>query len=78
MRSHRRIAERAILSLCVLALVAGVAHDLGVRAEREKIASSCVAQPGEQLVVTIQTRDGVMCQYASAPPRANWTRRKAS
>jgi hypothetical protein len=28
MRSHRQIAERAIVSLCVLVLVAGIAQDI--------------------------------------------------
>lgn len=74
----RDLANKWIVGVCVLSLVAGVAHDMGAKAASRQLATQCIAQPGETLVTTIQTRDGVVCQYASAPPRANWTRRKAS
>lgn len=78
----RSLANLLIVAVCTLALVAGVAHDLGVKAERQRLATTCPAtQAGERLVSTHQLQDGTLwCSYSteSRYGRGPATKRRAT
>lgn len=57
---------RIAVLLALLGSMFGLGLDVGHWRARDKIATTCVPQPGAELLASHQTRDGVTCEYGRA------------
>ena len=70
--------DKAVFWVTLLGGVFILGMEVGEDNAATHLANTCTKQPGETLVSTFQTKQGVICQYANAPRKATWTRRDAT